>query len=217
MSNETARCYSFHPRTGEYLGEGLCDRSPLQSDVWLIPGHATLSPPPTVESGQVAVFLDDAWRVETDRRGETWYRADGYGVVIAEIGDPSALGLSPEKPEIPPGSYHVQRERERRLAAGFDYNFGDARGVHRIGTTPADLAGWDEVSKLASAMIAIGETGADINIVTDTGACAVTAMEWQGVLIAAAGFRQPIWGASFALQAMSPIPADYADDSRWSA
>ena len=109
----------------------------------------------------------------------------------------------------------IQHERERRLARGFDYDFGDDRGVHRIGTTAADLAGWDEVSKVASAAIALGMPEQTVGIVTDTGPTHVKAIEWQAVLLAAATFRQPIWHGSFALQATSPIPADYKDDKYW--
>lgn len=105
-------------------------------------------------------------------------------------------------------------ERERRLAAGFDYDFGDARGVHRIGTTGADMIGWDEVTKLANARIAMG-SAEPIAIVTDTGPAEVTPTEWQAVLLAASAFRQPIWAASFALQGMNPIPTDVADDQYW--
>jgi hypothetical protein len=43
----------------------------------------------------------------------------------------------------------------------------------------------------------------------------VKAIEWQRVLVAAAAFRQPIWTASFALQAMETIPADVTDDRYW--
>ena len=110
----------------------------------------------------------------------------------------------------------VVTERKRRLAQGFDYNFGDARGVHRIGTTEADLAGWDEVSKYAGALIDAGQTSTQINIATDTGPCVVTPIEWRAIEIASAQFRQPLWAASFALMAMNPIPADYANDSHWS-
>lgn len=110
---------------------------------------------------------------------------------------------------------NVVAERVRRLAAGFDYDFGDARGVHHIGTTAQDMAGWDEVTALANAYVAQGDTVSMIGIVTDTGPVAVTAMEWQAILVAAAAFRQPIWAASFVLQAMSPIPVDYADNKYW--
>lgn len=109
----------------------------------------------------------------------------------------------------------VIAERRRRLSLGFDYDFGDARGVHRIGTTEADMTGWDEVSKVASALIAVGMPSAPIDLVTDTGPVQVTATEWQMILVAAAQFRQPIWGASFVLQAMSPIPNDYVADAYW--
>ncbi len=42
----------------------------------------------------------------------------------------------------------VISERDRRLSLGFEYDFGNERGVHHIATTPEDMKGWDEVSKL---------------------------------------------------------------------
>lgn len=114
-----------------------------------------------------------------------------------------------------PQTSDVQAERARRLALGFDYDFGSARGVHRIGTTPQDMAGWRDVTDYANALIDLGDVTTTIAIVTDTGPALVTAPEWQAVLLRAAEVRQAIWAASFALQAMSPIPTDFADDSRW--
>jgi hypothetical protein len=112
-------------------------------------------------------------------------------------------------------SSDVITERQRRLSAGFDHDFTDARGVHTIGTTDADMNGWDEVSKAASALVALGLPDQAISIVTDTGPCDVTAIEWQSVLVGAMQFRQPIFAASFALQASDPIPQDYTDDVNW--
>lgn len=109
----------------------------------------------------------------------------------------------------------VMIERARRLSLGFNYDFGDARGVHHIGTTDADMLGWREVTDASNALIALGQPNATLQIVTDTGPATITAMEFQSVLAAAALARQPIWAASFALQAMSPIPSDYAADSYW--
>lgn len=112
-----------------------------------------------------------------------------------------------------PRSRFIIAERGRRLAAGFDYNFGDARGVHRIGTTDADRKGWDEVSTYAGALIDSADVETKINIVTDTGPCQVTAPEWRAIELAAAQFRQPIWAASFVL--LASLPPDYADDRHW--
>jgi len=109
----------------------------------------------------------------------------------------------------------VTRERNRRLEAGFTYDFGDARGVHFFATKESDMGGWDEVSKGAQAAIALGHSGTSIDLVTETGPVTVTALEWQQILVAATAHRQPIWQASFLLQAMSPIPVDLVDDSYW--
>jgi hypothetical protein len=146
------------------------------------------------------------------------------GWVTAETPPPDGLAqwngngwtvLDQRPPPPAPTIADVITERQRRLAAGFDYDFADARGVHRVGTTDADMTGWDEVSKAASALVALGLPDQAISIVTDTGPCNVTAIEWQSVLVGAMQFRQPIFAASFVLQGSDPIPQDYADDSNW--
>jgi len=107
----------------------------------------------------------------------------------------------------------IAAERERRLGLGFDYDFGDARGTHRIGTSPADMGGWSEVSTYAGALLDSGDTTTKIAVVTDTGPVEVTAPEWRAIEIAAAAFRQPIWGRSFVL--MQTLPVDYTADAHW--
>jgi hypothetical protein len=116
----------------------------------------------------------------------------------------------------PPSIEDVIAERERRLSSGFDYDFGDSRGGHRIGSTDEDMRRWvDEVTPISQAMINAGRGDEQITIVTNTGGVVITALEWQLILIAAGQHRQPIYSASFALQSMSPIPEDYKDDSYW--
>lgn len=109
----------------------------------------------------------------------------------------------------------LEAERTRRLAAGFDFDFGDGRGVHHIGTSAADMVGWQEVTMLASAYLATGDADGRIAIATESGAATITALEWQRILIAAAAFRQPIWKASFIVAAKRPIPADFRKDKYW--
>lgn len=126
---------------------------------------------------------------------------------VALTGDGLAASLAARKARMIEA---VIAERAIRLAAGFPHDFGDERGEHHIGTTPQDMIGWDEVSKAASAMIALGAGAQTIQLVTDTGPAIVTALEWQQILVAAAAFRQPIWARSFLLQASIAAVADHA-------
>jgi len=103
--------------------------------------------------------------------------------------------------------------RLTRLSAGFDYDFADARGVHTIATTRADMEGWREVNDLANAAINKGLGNTEINILTETGLTTVTADEWQDVLIAAHAWRQVVWSKSFEIAAMDPIPLDIASNN----
>ena len=176
---------------GFFVGVVQADPDPLTEGNWLIPGGCVTVAPPSLDDGQRARWVGDDWQViEPEPEPE----------------DPGPLPLSVAD---------VIAERERRLALGFDHDFGDERGVHRIGTTREDMAGWDEVDKLASNLRAAGMGSQTITVLTDTGPVEITADEWPLIMLAAAAFRQPIWGASFALSAMDPIPADYADDAYW--
>lgn len=58
--------FNFDPTTGRYLGVSLADPDPMQPGEFLIPAHATATPPPATMAGQVAVFdaEADAWDVE---------------------------------------------------------------------------------------------------------------------------------------------------------
>lgn len=106
-------------------------------------------------------------------------------------------------------------ERAARLAAGFDYDFGDERGIHRIGTTEEDHRGWEYVDRWAAAQTALGNHSATLTITTDTGPTFVTPQEWYQIVAHGAVVQQPIWQASFALQAMDPIPEDFTENSWW--
>lgn len=163
--------------------------------------HSALERVCTISGVSVGVVDDTStWRVD--------YAPNATAEQIAKA---NAV-LASFKPRGPTAE-DVAHERDRRLALGFDYNFGDQRGVHRIGTTEADLKGWGEVSTYAGALLDSGDTTTRIAIATDTGACEVTAAEWRAVEIAAAQFRQPIWARSFVL--MQTLPMDYTADAHW--
>lgn len=162
----------------------------------------------------LAVILEPSWSPEE--------RAN-FGIYQIEVDPPQYQqftglfdGLTPLYEDQPyPTEQDVIAERRRRLGVGFDYDFGDERGVHRIGTNEDDMIGWDQVSKLSTAAILSGNPTASILIVTDTGPVTVTAAEWQSIVVFVGQAGQPIWQASFVLQSMDPIPRDYDDDVWW--
>ncbi len=111
----------------------------------------------------------------------------------------------------------VEAERDRRLAScDFTYDFGDARGVHTIGTDEKDMDAWmKEVMPIAQARLALSDA-TPIDIVTNTGPVSVTPTEWMDIVNTGGAGRQAIWAYYFALINTDPIPADYTDDQYWS-
>lgn len=191
-----------YDHNGEFTSEGVADVDPLEGidEVtgeprnWLIPAMATFKAPPAAMPGNARVFRDGTW-----------------GYVKVSTGPEGDISDDPHGPDVD----DVAAERNRRLEAGFMHDFGPGIGLHYIGTTPADMAGWDEVTKLANAYIMSGAPDEQIGIMTGTGPAMVSALSWQQVLIHAGQVRQPLFAASFALQAADPIPADYEDDKYW--
>ncbi|UFW80027.1 hypothetical protein [Rhizobium sp. SU303] len=147
-----------------------------------------------------------------------WTReVDGKVVEILGAAQPGVKARDENDPLVkafrnpPPTGFAIGRERDRRLGLGFDYDFGDERGVHHFATTEEDMKGWDRVTKLKDALLQSGDQSTKIKISTATGRVEVTAPEWVEILLyAAANFEQPLWQASFDLQDMNPIPTDYA-------
>lgn len=176
----------------------------------------------------MTAFYDPAdwfW-VLGDDKSRAWSSAAGTYVTdfpadrLTRIASEDELSdvLRPYGVKLPkPTVDDVAAERERRLQLGFDYRFADVRGAHHIGTTDADMKGWDEVTKATQAAIALGQSTALFDIVTNTGQVTITALEWQQILVAASAARQPLWAASFTLEASNPIPADFKDDKYWIA
>lgn len=79
--------YHYHPLTGELLGAGEADVSPLEPDAFIIPAHATDIEPPTVSVNEAAVFTSGAWQVVADHRTQTFFDAAGNPVKIESLGD----------------------------------------------------------------------------------------------------------------------------------
>lgn len=88
--------YHYHPDTGEYLGIGAPDPSPLEPGKWLYPAYATRTKVPSAV-GKVAVWSADHWTLVADHRGEIWWK-DGGAHTITQLGNPGAVGFIPDGP-----------------------------------------------------------------------------------------------------------------------
>lgn len=53
--------YHYDAKTGEYLGVGVADESPLEPGVWHIPAYATSTPPPLPAASAFRVFRGGKW------------------------------------------------------------------------------------------------------------------------------------------------------------
>lgn len=125
---------------------------------------------------------------------EAAVRAGGYEVL--ELPAPPPLPA----PSVDDLKRMVEVERDRRLSVGFDFDFGDTRGVHRFGTTGSDRFGWAEVEGLAAAALDIGQASLPIAVRTDTGDLTIAAHEWPAVRLAGALALQPVWQASWTIK-----------------
>lgn len=59
------RIYNYHPESGNYIGTGKADESPLEPGVFLVPAFATdIEPPKYNAETQYIVFVGEAWEVK---------------------------------------------------------------------------------------------------------------------------------------------------------
>lgn len=107
-----------YDENGVYLGQTAARKSPLETDVFLIPARATDVAPPEAEDGYARVWNGSQWQQIEDHRGEVVYDSQtGEDVTIETIG-PIGSGLVTSPPELPldkPGilaAYRYQRETE---------------------------------------------------------------------------------------------------------
>lgn len=119
--------YNFNQSTGEYIGSGMADESPLDPENPIVPGFATPIAPPEVGERQVALYLDASgiapqnwpeggWTVAPDYRGVQLFRTeDGapffLGAEYSGVGDlPAFLTDEPR-----PSPAHVWQNDEWTL------------------------------------------------------------------------------------------------------
>ncbi len=92
--------HHYSPQDGAYLYASEARLDPLERNP-LVPANATTIAPPEVKAQQVAVWVDGAWQIKPDHRGETYWLADGSEHTIDKIGVAPPAGALDEKPPQP--------------------------------------------------------------------------------------------------------------------
>ena len=84
--------YGYDRNTKEYTGTQSAPDSPREPGVYLIPANSTELEPPAAGEHQAACFVDGAWLLKADYRGEKYYSTvDQSEHEIKELGvDPDA-------------------------------------------------------------------------------------------------------------------------------
>lgn len=103
---------------GFLTGEGEADESPLEPGVFLIPGGAVTTQPPTVGANQAAQFTGDVWRVVDDLRGTKYWAADRQEHEITERGVSLPPGATLVRP--PPTLDELKAAKLAELKAAWD-------------------------------------------------------------------------------------------------
>ncbi|MDG4650125.1 hypothetical protein P6F26_16880 [Roseibacterium sp. SDUM158017] len=191
--------YHYSPITGEFLGETQARPSPLEPGEFLIPAHATATAPPAAGANQVAVFSGEAWSMQADFRGTSYWTDAATLVEIAEIGTTVPEGATTT---APPSARHVLSE----------------------GAWVAPPATPEEVKAEAHRrIVAIVPEWKQRNLIAQASRLAEKGRaNWTAGELAAWDAGEAIWmqvsairTASDVIEAMDPIPADITAAELW--
>lgn len=95
------KIYHYDAISGELLGEGIADESPLEPGVFLLPGNATELPPVSAGKGFAAVFRGGKWEKVADKRGTVYWMPDFSKHTMDQLGElpDGAMLQEPPAPE----------------------------------------------------------------------------------------------------------------------
>ncbi|GHS88607.1 tail assembly protein [Synergistales bacterium] len=110
--------YSYHPVTGEYMGDVIADVNPKEPGKYLNPAHSTETAPPVVNAQNKPVWDGSAWYAVEDHRGEKGY-VNGEETEIKDLG-PLPEGWSETLPEPEKTLNQLKAEKIAQITSELD-------------------------------------------------------------------------------------------------
>ena len=153
------KLHSYHPRTGEYLGEIDAPENPRAPGQYLAPAFCATDNPPEIPEGSAAVWRDGQWVILADNRGTEYWLPDGSRHVIEDLGESVPAGALLVAPPPPaPGLEQVQQAEIAAVLADFEAQKLAGIGVVMPGVWGAFLETLDYTATAARAAILEAET-----------------------------------------------------------
>jgi len=86
---------------GIYTGSRDARADPMNKNRYLIPANATKKAPPLAVAKQVAQFVNNAWQLVDDNRGDEVYQtADGANVTVDYVGPLKSEHTATQRPDV---------------------------------------------------------------------------------------------------------------------
>jgi hypothetical protein len=185
--------YNYDGLTGEYLGPGEADESPLEPDIFLDPANSTRIAPPAPAEDNIIVWKSGAW---------------GY----ARISDPDAPPS--ETPVTEPTDAEINAERDRRIEAGATI---DIPGYGRVPLQgrQVDQINLNARAQAAQLKIAVGDTSSMVFRDALNQDRELTPQQMLLVFVLGSSWVESQYKASWVLKAMTPKPGDFTDEKWW--
>lgn len=131
LFEEAPLAYGFDADTCEYLRSESCQLDALETQaqkkaVWLLPAHATLTPPPEVQDGKARVWDGTAWQQVEDHRGTAYWlpsKGDDWQSPAREMAalGPLPKGAVTERPFPPvPTLEEARAAKIMEIGTGYD-------------------------------------------------------------------------------------------------
>lgn len=95
------KVYHYQEKTLEFVGEEIARPDPRSEGHFLIPSGTTPLAPPDVDEGEIACFIEGAWEVKQDHRGEhVTEKETGELVIIDYLGDIKPEQTTQPRPDV---------------------------------------------------------------------------------------------------------------------